>query len=52
MRGNSIIAAGLSMAFASGAALADQATSFTATGTAGYYRLPGRYLDISVAFAP
>ena len=30
IRGNSIIAAGLSLAFASGAALADQSTSFTA----------------------
>ena len=24
----------------------------TVTGTAGYYRLPGRYLEISVGFAP
>ncbi len=24
----------------------------TVTGTAGYYRLPGRYLEISVSFAP
>jgi len=24
----------------------------TVTGTTGYYRLPGRYLELSVSFAP